>query len=59
MALTYNLLLAKCADDNELERAEELIERMADDDVVRRGFVQLTPCSLPRPAQYSSNHTRG
>jgi pentatricopeptide repeat protein len=26
-------LVAKCADDNELERAEELIERMADDDV--------------------------
>lgn len=32
-ALTFNLLLAKCADDNELERAEELIERMADDDI--------------------------
>lgn len=27
-ATTYNMLLAKCADDNELERAEELIDRM-------------------------------
>lgn len=32
-ALTYNLLLAKCADDNELERAEDLIERMAEEEV--------------------------
>ena len=32
-ALSYNILLAKCADDNELERAEELVDRMADDDV--------------------------
>ena len=32
-ALSYNILLAKCADENELERAEELVDRMADDDV--------------------------
>jgi len=32
-AQTYNLLLAKCADANDLERAEELIERMNDTDV--------------------------
>ena len=38
-ALTYNLLLAKCADDNELERAEELIDRMADNDVEPDGFT--------------------
>ena len=29
-ATTYNLLLGKCADDNELERAEDLVDRMAD-----------------------------
>eukprot|EP00227_Mantoniella_beaufortii_P004166 CAMPEP_0197618376 /NCGR_PEP_ID=MMETSP1326-20131121/61506_1 /TAXON_ID=1155430 /ORGANISM="Genus nov. species nov., Strain RCC2288" /LENGTH=235 /DNA_ID=CAMNT_0043187275 /DNA_START=212 /DNA_END=919 /DNA_ORIENTATION=- len=32
-ALTYNLLLAKCADDNQYERAEELIDRMAEAEV--------------------------
>ena len=32
-ALTYNLLLARCADDNELERAEALVDRMADDGI--------------------------
>ena len=32
-ALTYNLLLGKCADDNELERAEGLIERMVEEGV--------------------------
>ena len=28
-ALSYNILLAKCADDNELERAEDIVDRMA------------------------------
>ena len=32
-ATTYNLLLGKCADDNELERAEDLVDRMADNGV--------------------------
>ena len=32
-AATYNLLLGKCADDNELERAEDLVDRMADNGV--------------------------
>ena len=32
-ALSYNILLAKCADDNELERAEDIVDRMADEGV--------------------------
>ena len=38
-ALSYNILLAKCADENELERAEELVDRMADDDVAPDSFT--------------------
>ena len=38
-AMTYNILLGKCADDNELERAEDLIDRMADDDVAPDQFT--------------------
>jgi pentatricopeptide repeat protein len=36
-ALSYNILLAKCADDNELERAEEIVDRMADEEIVPDG----------------------
>ena len=36
---SYNILLAKCADENELERAEELVDRMADDDVAPDSFT--------------------
>jgi pentatricopeptide repeat protein len=36
-ALSYNILLAKCADENELERAEEIVDRMADEDVTPDG----------------------
>ena len=32
-ALSYNILLAKCADDNELERAEDIVDRMANEGV--------------------------
>jgi pentatricopeptide repeat protein len=38
-ALSYNLLLAKCADDNELERAEELVDRMADEEISPDAFT--------------------
>ena len=31
--LSYNVLLAKCAADNELERAEDVVNRMADEGV--------------------------
>ena len=32
-SLSYNVLLAKCAADNELERAEDVVDRMADEGV--------------------------